>query len=101
MSLQNFDSPSTDVTVKIEGIDDVPEEMKLMADIYITNAALFIHGVINGQVCWHDLFEEQAKIGRVLKDFRDIKLADTWVSAEDIINELLRNLRYEIDEEEE
>ena len=98
--LQNFDSKSTDITVKIEGIDEVPLEMKALADMYITNAALFIQAVINGQAQWKELLEEQSNIGKALKDYNELTVEDVFKSAEDIVEGLISELREKKEEEQ-
>ena len=93
--IQNFDTDNTSVSVKVVGIDEVPKEMKVLADIYLTNAALFIQGVINDQLQWKELLEEQTKIGRILKDFHEAKMGDLWKSADQIVDQMLKDLKKE------
>ena len=66
--MQNFDTYVSEVSVRVIGMDEVPEKMKPLADIYLTNAALLVQGIINGQLTWETLMQEQANVGKVLKE---------------------------------
>ena len=91
--LQHFDGKHTDIAVKIEGIDEVPEEMKILADMYMCNAALFIQAVINGQIGWNELLQEQAKLGKQIKTFKEPQISDTWVGLEKIVENMLNEIK--------
>ena len=92
---QLFESEEYNTQLRIQGIDEVPEESKTLATMYLINAVHLVQGAIRGKVGWRELLTEQTNVSKAMKDIKKIALKDTWVSPEQIVDELLKDLKKE------